>query len=43
MAESFHCSPETIRTLLIGYTPIQNEKFKKNIFSDSVAFFLPFW
>ena len=24
MAESLHCSPETI-TLLIGYTPIQNK------------------
>ena len=24
MAESLHCSPETITTLLIGYTPIQN-------------------
>ena len=26
MAESFHCSPETITTLLIGHTPIQNKK-----------------
>ena len=24
MAESLHCSPETITTLLIGYTLIQN-------------------
>ena len=24
MAESLHCSPETITTLLFGYTPIQN-------------------
>ena len=24
MAESLHCSPETITTLLISYTPIQN-------------------
>ena len=24
MAESLHCSPETITTLLTGYTPIQN-------------------
>ena len=24
MAESLHCSPETIITLLIGYTSIQN-------------------
>jgi len=23
-AESLHCSPETITTLLISYTPIQN-------------------
>ena len=28
MAESLPCSPETIMTLLIGYTPIQNKKFK---------------
>ena len=26
MAESLHCSPETITTLLIGCTPIQNIK-----------------
>ena len=26
MAGSLHCSPETITTLLIGYTPIQNKK-----------------
>ena len=24
MGESFHCSPETVTTLLIGYTPLQN-------------------
>ena len=29
MAESLCCSPETIITLLIGYTPRQNYKFKK--------------
>ena len=29
MAESLHCSPETITTLLISYTPIQNKKFFK--------------
>ena len=29
MAESLHRSPETITTLLIGYTPIPNKKFKK--------------
>ena len=28
IAESLHCSPETITTLLIGYTPTQNKKFK---------------
>ena len=33
LAESLHCSPETITILLIGYTPIQNKKFKlKKIF-----------
>ena len=26
MAESLHCSPEAITTLLIGYTSIQNKK-----------------
>ena len=29
MAESLHCSPETITTLLIGYTSVQNKKFRK--------------
>ena len=29
MVESLCCSPETLTTLLIGYTPIQNTKFKK--------------
>ena len=29
VAESPHYSPETITTLLIGYTPIQNKTFKK--------------
>ena len=28
MAEFIRCSSETITTLLIGYTPIQNKKFK---------------
>ena len=28
MAESTHCSSETTKTLLIGYTPIQNKMFK---------------
>ena len=30
MAKSLHCSHETITTLLIDYTPIQNKKLKKN-------------
>ena len=29
IAESLHCSPETITILLIGYTPIQNKMLKK--------------
>ena len=29
MAESLCCLPETITTLLIGYTPIQNKKFRR--------------
>ena len=29
MAESLCCSPETITTLLIGHTSIQNKKLKK--------------
>ena len=28
---SLHCSPETIKTLLISYTPIQNKNLKKKI------------
>ena len=28
MAESLCCSPDTTTTLLIGYTPIQNKRFK---------------
>ena len=28
MAESLRCSPETITTLLIGHTPIQNKNLK---------------
>ena len=31
MAESLPCSPETVTTLLIGYSPIQNTKFKKGL------------
>ena len=29
MAEALHCLPETITTLLISYTPIQNKKVLK--------------
>ena len=29
MVEPLCCSPETITTLLISYTPIPNKKFKK--------------
>ena len=29
MAESLHCSPKTITTLLVGYTPVQKKKNKK--------------
>ena len=29
MAESLCSSPETVRTLLMGYTPIENKKFKR--------------
>ena len=29
MAKSLHCSPETVTTLLISYTPRQNKKIKK--------------
>ena len=32
MAESLHHSPETITALSIGYTPIQNKKFKEWLF-----------
>ena len=28
MAESFHCSSETVTTLLISYIPIQKKKLK---------------
>ena len=34
MAESFHCLPDTITTLLISYTPIQNKNFKKKCLCD---------
>ena len=36
-AESLCCPPETITTLLMGYTPIWNKKFNNNINSPSVV------
>jgi len=30
MTESLHCSPETITTLLNGYTPTHKKKLKKH-------------
>ena len=38
MVKSLHCSPETITTLLIGYTPIQNKKVKKK--KDLLSMFM---
>ena len=35
MIESLRCSPETVTTLLSGYTPIQNKKFKKTQYLQS--------
>ena len=29
MTESLCCKPETVTTLLVGYTPIKNKKVKK--------------
>ena len=34
MAESLHSSPETITTLLSGYTSIQNRKLEKKIIQN---------
>ena len=34
MAESLHCSPETMTTSLISYTLIQNKKLKKKLRYD---------
>ena len=28
LADSLHCSPETITIFLTGYPPIENKKFK---------------
>ena len=30
VAESLCCPPEAVKTLLIGYAPIQNKKFNNN-------------
>jgi len=35
MIESLCYSPETVTTLLSGYTPIQNKKFKKTQYLQS--------
>ena len=31
MAESLHCSLETVKTLLISYTQVQNKKLNKEM------------
>ena len=36
MAELLCCAPETITTLLIGYTPIQNKKLKKESWENDI-------
>ena len=41
MAGSLPCSPETITTLLIGYTPIQNKKLKKKKVPVHLRFIIP--
>ena len=40
ITESLHCSPETITTLLISYTSIENEKLKKKISTSFLKDFL---
>ena len=40
MAESLHCSSETITALFIGYIPIQNESFLKKDFLAEVTTYL---
>ena len=37
MAESLYCPSETITTLLISYTPIQNKKLKKGKYFSLTA------
>ena len=41
MAESLCSSPETITTLLIGYTPIQNKKLKKKKIYIYIHIYMP--
>ena len=38
MAESLGCSPETVTTALIVYTPIQNKKVKQLACSRQISF-----
>ena len=40
MAEPLPCSPVTITTLLIGYTPVQNKKLKKKVIQKPQINFL---
>ena len=40
MAESLHCSPETITVLLITYTPIENKKCNLKKFLKTIIFLL---
>ena len=35
MTESLCCPPETVTTLLLDYTPIQNKKFKKELKTET--------
>jgi len=37
MAESLYCPPETIPTVLIGYTPIQKKKKKRIGFQEKIS------
>jgi len=38
MAESLHCSSETVTTLLISYIPIQNEFLKKDFLAEVTTY-----
>ena len=35
-AESLHCSPETVTTLLIGYTPIQKKSLRRKFTTEII-------